>query len=110
MTHPPWEPCEGGTTKESWTAERSPQLPESGTRPPQFSACADPGGELWQKQGGQTFQQNGGRHGARRVRTAGTMWEIDAANLEGAAAIVRPTGSREEANNTALENGSTNRR
>jgi hypothetical protein len=35
------------------------------------------------------------------------MCEIDAANLEGAAAMVRPTGSREEANKTALEKGST---
>jgi hypothetical protein len=35
---------------------------------------------------------------------------MDAANLEGAAAIVRHTGSREEAKSTALEKGSTNRR
>jgi hypothetical protein len=43
-------------------------------------------------------------------RTAGTMCEMEAAILEGAAATARPTGSKEEANNTARENGSTNRR
>jgi hypothetical protein len=47
---------------------------------------------------------------ARRVRTAGTMWEMDAANLDVAAATVQPTGLREDAKSTAFENGSTNRR
>jgi hypothetical protein len=47
---------------------------------------------------------------ARRERTDGTMCEIDAANLEEAAATVQPTGCRDDANNTAFENGSTNRR
>jgi hypothetical protein len=46
---------------------------------------------------------------ARSERTASTMCEIDAANLD-EAAMVQPTGCRDDANSTALENGSTNRR
>ena len=46
----------------------------------------------------------------RRERTDGTMCEMEAANPDVAAATVQPTGLREDANSTAFENGSTNRR
>ncbi|MFN9900591.1 MAG: hypothetical protein ACK55Z_17770, partial [bacterium] len=101
-----------------WNGGQFLQLPESGIQPPQSSAYLDPGGGLWQKQGGQMFRQNGERHavadnaGKRRQEGADRRNNVrnGRGKPEGAAAMVRPTGSREEANKTALEKGSTNRR
>jgi hypothetical protein len=44
---------------------------------------------------------------ARRERTDGTMCEMDAANLDVAAATVQPTGWRDEANKTAVRMNET---